>query len=351
MRNRQDVPGSVDPERVDVAELKRRAKESSDDRSAGDALGHGARKFLRHPAEFWLALKQAFGGWNKHNVSRLSAALAYYAVFSLAPVLIISISIAGLVFGRDVAEQQIVQEMQSLIGQDSGTAVLAMIRAAQKPATTTLVALIGLGTLLFSASGAFVEIQDALNTIWEIEAKPRGTVWEFIRKRFVGYGMVLSMGFLLLVSLVVSAALTALGRWGSTLSVPLFHLVDVVFSFGVITVIFALLYKIVPDAKTAWSDVWPAAITTALLFTAGKFVIGVYVTKSLENSAYRAAGSLVIIVAWVFYSAQILYSGAEIARALENQREQKLDIARRWGAASPEEKQVAGPSRARRAGA
>src|SRR5262249_1704862 len=212
---------------------------------------------------------------------------------------------------------------------------------------------IGLGTLLLAASGAFLEIQDALNTIWEVRARPRGTVWGFIRKRFVSYGMVVSIGFLLLVSLVVSAALTALGRWGSALSIPtpVFHAIDMLFSFAVITAIFALLYKIVPDARTAWSDVWPAAITTALLFTIGKFLIGFYVTKSLEKSAYGAAGSLVIIVAWVFYSAQILYSGAELARALETQRQREIEeVARRLVAPAPMEGPSQVTARSARAG-
>jgi membrane protein len=353
MGNSQDSPGPPAPGYVNVAELKRRARESSDNRSAPEALKQSTRWFLLHPRDLWAALKDAFDGWNRHNVSRLSAALAYYAVFSLAPVLVISISIAGLVFGRDVAQREIAQEVQSLIGQDSGKAVLAMVQSAQKPATSTLVALIGLATLLFAASAAFIEIQDALNTIWEAQPAPRGTVWEFIRKRFVSFGMVLSIGFLLLVSLVISAALTAIGRWGSTLSVPtpFFHVLDLLFSFAVITAIFALLYKIVPDASTAWSDIWPAAILTALLFTFGKFAIGVYVTKSLEKSAYGAAGSIVVIVAWVFYSAQILYSGAEIGKALERRREREWDdVERRLRNSESQEKLVSARSRAARAG-
>ena len=354
MGNSQDSPGRPPvPGYVNVAELKRRARESSDNRSAPEALKQSARWFLLHPRDLGSALKDAFDGWSRHNVSRLSAALAYYAVFSLAPLLVISISIAGLVFGRDAAQREIAQEVQSLIGQDSGKAVLAMVQSAQRPATTVLVALIGLGTLLFAASGAFVEIQDALNTIWETQPAPRGTVWQFIRKRFVSFGMVLSVGFLLLVSLVISAALTAIGRWGSTLSVPtpFFHALDVLFSFAVITAIFALLYKIVPDARTAWSDIWPAAIITALLFTFGKFAIGVYVTKSLEKSAYGAAGSIIIVVAWVFYSAQILYSGAEIGKALERRREREWDDVERRLRSSASQGNLESPqSRAARAG-
>jgi membrane protein len=353
MGNSQDSPGPPAPGYVNVAELKRRARESSDNRSAPEALKQSTRWFLLHPRDLWAALNDAFDGWNRHNVSRLSAALAYYAIFSLAPVLVISISIAGLAFGRDVAQREIAQEVQSLIGQDSGKAVLAMVQSAQKPATSMLVALIGLGTLLFAASGAFIEIQDALNTIWEAQPAPRGTVREFIRKRFVSFGMVLSIGFLLLVSLVISAALTAIGRWGSTLSVPtpFFQVLDVLFSFAVITAIFALLYKIVPDARTAWSDIWPAAIITALLFTFGKFVIGVYVTKSLEKSAYGAAGSIVLIVAWVFYSAQILYSGAEIGKALERRREKEWDdVERRLRNSESQQNFVSPKSRAARAG-
>jgi membrane protein len=321
-QDRAEPQGSRIPECTNVAELKRRATESHDHRTAAQGLQHSARWLWRNPKAFVGILKSALEGWSQHNISRLSAALAYYAVFSLAPVLIISISIAGLVFGKDAAQHAIGQEIQSLIGQDTGSAVLAMIQSARKPKATSLVAILGLATLLFSASGAFVEIQDALNAIWEVKAKPRDTVLQFIRKRFVSFGMVLSTGFLLLVSLVVSATLTALGRWGSALSVPtpIFHLVDGLLSFIVITAIFALLYKIVPDARTAWSDVWPAAATTALLFTVGKFFIGFYVTKSLTASAYGAAASVVIVLAWVYYSAQILYSGAEIVRACEHHR-------------------------------
>ena len=353
MGNSQDPRGQSAPGYVNVAELKRRARESSDNCSAHDALKQSTRRLVRHPRELWGALKDAFDGWSRHNVSRLSAALAYYAVFSLAPLLVISISIAGLVFGRDMAQRQISQEVQGLIGQDSGKAVLAMVQSAQKPATSMLVALIGLGTLLLAASGAFVEIQDALNTIWEVQPAPRGTIWGFIRKRFVSCGMVLSVGFLLLVSLVISAALTAVGRWGSTLSVPIpfFHVLDVLFSLAVITAIFGLLYKVVPDARTAWTDVWPAAIITALLFTVGKFAIGVYVTKSLEKSAYVAAGSIVVVVAWVFYSAQILYSGAEIAHALQRRREKEWDdVERRMRSSQPDQNFGPPRSRAARAG-
>jgi membrane protein len=351
--NPQEPLGSVIPECTNAAELKRRATESHDNRTAGQALRHSARWLWRDPKAFDAILRYGLEGWSNHNISRLSAALAYYAVFSLAPVLIISISIAGLVFGKDVARHDMGQEIQSLIGQDSGKAVLAMIQSARQPTSTSLVAILGLGTLLFSASGAFVEIQDALNTIWEVEPRPRGTIWHFIRKRFVSFGMVLSIGFLLLVSLVVSAALTALGQWGSTLAVPtsVFHLVDALISFAVITAIFALLYKIVPDARTAWTDVWPAAATTALLFTIGKFLIGFYVTKSLTASAYGAAGSAVIVLAWVYYSAQILYSGAEIARACERYRTaeqrssspQKTTRARSDESSSPRRAQHATP--------
>jgi membrane protein len=350
--NPQEPRASVIPECTNVADLKRRAADSHDNRTAGQALRHSARWLWRDPKAFIAILRYAMEGWSKHNISRLSAALAYYAVFSLAPVLIISISIAGLAFGKDVAQHAIGQEIQSLIGQDSGKAVLAMIQSARKPAATSLVAIFGLGTLLFSASGAFVEIQDALNTIWEIEPRPRGTIWYFLRKRFVSFGMVLSIGFLLLVSLVVSAALTALGRWGSALAVPtpIFHLVDALISFVVITAIFALLYKIVPDARTAWTDVWPAAATTALLFTIGKFLIGFYVTKSLTASAYGAASSAVIVLAWVYYSAQILYSGAEIARACDDYRTTgQRSSAQEQTAGSRSEYDSSGPRRAHHA--
>lgn len=266
------------------------------------------------PKKFWMLLKSTAMQWSKDKAPRMGAALAYYTIFSLAPLLIISIAIAGFIFGREAARGAIVGQIQGLIGTESGRAVQAMLQSAQKPAHGILATIIGIVALLLGATGVFAEIQDALNTIWSAGRPSRGGIWYVVRARFLSFGMVLVIGFLLLVSLLLSTALAAVSKYlGDFLpaAAGLLHLVDFLISFLVITVLFATIFKVLPDVKIAWADVWAGAGLTAFLFTLGKFLIGFYIGKTISTSVYGAAGSLVIMVAWIYYSGLILYFGAE----------------------------------------
>ena len=272
--------------------------------------------FLRPKATFAL-LRATYLEWSRDKAPRMSAALAYYTIFSLAPILVIAIAIAGLVFGVQAAQGEITEQIQGLIGSDGAKAVQAMIQSAHTPAHSAIAGVVGVLALLLGASGVFSEMQDALNTIWHVRPDEKRGVWDLVKARFVSFGMVLGIGFLLLVSLLLSALLAALTRYGEgLLLIPgvFLHSVDFLFSLFFITVLFAMIFKLLPNAQIAWSDVWVGAALTSLLFTIGKFAIGFYVGKSVSTSAYGAAGSLVMVVAWIYYSALLLYFGAEFTR-------------------------------------
>ncbi|HEX2055274.1 MAG TPA: YihY/virulence factor BrkB family protein [Nitrospiraceae bacterium] len=276
---------------------------------------------LIRPASLWGMLKQTFTDWSNDKVPRLGAALAYYTVFAIVPLLIIIIAIIGLVFGEEAAQSYIFDQIAGLVGEQSANAIKDMIHRADKPSTGIIATVIAAVTLLFGASGLFGQLQDALNTIWGVEPKPGRGIWGLIKDRFLSFMAVLGTGFLLLVSLVLSAALAALGKWfGGWLPAPevVLQALNFLISFGVITALFAMMFKLLPDAKVAWSDVWVGAAITALLFTLGKFLIGLYLGKSDVGSAYGAAGSLVIVLLWVYYSAQILLFGAEFTQVYAN---------------------------------
>jgi membrane protein len=281
---------------------------------------HGKLR-VRDLARWWTLLKDTFTKWSADKAPRLGAALSYYTVFSLVPLLVMTIAIAGLVFGKEAAQQSIMTQMESLVGPQSAAAVKQMLDIAQKPSSGLLASLITLGTLLLGASGVFAQLQDALNTVWGVEPKAGRGVWGAIKDRFFSLVAVLGTGFLLLVSLVLSAALAAFGKL-FTGWLPghesLLHVMDFVVSFGVITLLFAMMFKLLPDAKIAWRDVWIGAGLTSLLFTIGKFAIGLYLGKAEIGSAYGAAGSLVILLVWVYYSSQILLFGAEFTAVYAN---------------------------------
>lgn len=266
------------------------------------------------PHAFWGLITQTYAEWTKDNVPRLGAALAYYTVFSLAPLLIIVIAIAGLAFGQEAAQGRIVGQIQGLVGTDGARAIETMIEHARTESTGVIATIIGLFTLLFGASGAFGQLQDALNTIWDVTPKPGRGFGGLIKDRFFSFLMVVGVGFLLLVSLVLSAAIAAVGeylnQWMAG-SAVFWQIVNTVISLAIITLLFAMTYKVLPDVKLGWSDVWVGAAFTAVLFTIGKLLIGLYLGKSGVGSTYGAAGSLVIILIWVYYSAQILLFGAE----------------------------------------
>ena len=262
-------------------------------------------------------LKETVAEWNKDKASRLAAALAYYTIFSLAPLLIIVIAIIGAVFGEDAAKGEIVGQIQGLVGKEGAEFIETAIASANQPTAGTLASITSIVVLLFGASGLFAQLQDALNTIWEVQPKPGRGVVGIIRDRFLSFTMVLGVGFLLLVSLVISAVLSGMVNvLGNALPGLgfLWQIVNFVLAFAVTTVLFGLIYKVLPDVKIAWSDVWIGAIITSLLFSIGRFLLGLYLGNSGFGSTYGAAGSVVIILAWVYYAAQILFFGAEFTQ-------------------------------------
>jgi membrane protein len=267
-------------------------------------------------------LKATVSAWSEDNVPRLGAALAYYTLFSLAPLLIIVIAVSSLVFGEDAAHGRIASEINGLVGEKGAEAIQAMLQNAGAQKSSGIVAtVVGIATLLFGASGVFGELQDALNTIWGVKARSGRGIVDIVRSRFFSFAMVLGIVFLLLVSLVVSAALAALGKFGSgRVPTTLLHGVDLVVSIGVVAVLFAMIFKIMPDVRIAWRDVWFGAFATSILFTVGKILIGLYLGRSGIGSAFGAAGSLVVVLVWIYYSAQILFIGAELTKAYAQQR-------------------------------
>ena len=266
----------------------------------------------------WQFLKDTITQWLEDEPLQLAAALSYYTLFSLAPLLIIAIAIAGFAFGREAAQNQIVETIQGLIGRDSAQAVQEMIQnASNKPKTGMFSSLVGIIALMFGAGGVVGQLQTSLNTIWGVVPKAGQGIWGFVRQRFISFAMVLGIGFLLLVSLVISALLTSLTQvmgifLGGTAFVA--YSLDLIVSFGFVTALFAMIYKILPDARIHWKDVWIGAALTSFLFTAGKFLIGLYLGSSGVTSVYGAAGSLITILLWVYYSSLIFFLGAEFTQ-------------------------------------
>ncbi len=270
----------------------------------------------------YVLFKRACSAWADDNAPSMGAALAFYTVFSLAPVLIVAISVASLAFGQKAAEGEFARQLQGLVGETGARAVQAIMQSADRPTLGIIASAFGIGILLVGASGAFVELQDAFNKIWKVPCRS-GSVWlRAIRERFLSFGLVLGLGFLLLVSLVVSAALEAVGNFiAPLLPWPVFLLesVNFILSLGVIALLLAMIFRYLPDADIAWSDVWMGAAVASLLLTTGKALIGLYLARSTVASAYGAASSLVIILTWVYYSAQIVLFGAELTHVHSHQ--------------------------------
>lgn len=297
--------------------------------SSTKAIDKARKRHALNPKAVFEMVKLTYTDWSNDKAPRMGAALAYYTIFSLAPLLVIAISIAGLVFGAQAVQGQIMGEIQGLIGPDSAKAVQAMIQSAHKPANSAIASIIGIIVLLIGASGVFTEMQDALNTVWDVDTSKKNGWWNFFKGRFLSFGIVLGIGFLLLVSLVFSAALTATTNYlENSIAIPaaLLHSVDFLFSVLFITALFAFIFKLLPDTSIPWSDVWVGAAITSVLFTIGKFLIGFYIAKSVTASAYGAAGSLVIIVAWIYYSAQLLYFGAEFTHVYSQEYGSKCKV-------------------------
>ena len=273
------------------------------------------------PHMMWRLMKDAASDWSRDRAPRLGAALAYYTVFSLVPFLVVVIAVIGLVFGEVAAQSAILSQIAELVGEQTAAAIKDMIQRADQPSTGLFATAVAVATLLIGASGVFGQLQDALNTVWGVEPKEGRGVWGFIKDRFLSFVAVLGTGFLLLVSLILSSALSALGKWfNGLLPLPeiVLQVMNFAVSFVIITGLFALIFKVLPDAKVAWRDVWIGAALTSALFTIGKFALGVYLGKSNVASAYGAAGSLVLVLLWVYYSAQILLYGAEFTQVYAN---------------------------------
>lgn len=269
--------------------------------------------------EFWHTIKKAGQDWVDHKAPRLAAAVAYYTILSLAPLLVIAVSVAGFVFGEKAARGELVDQFRGMVGQTGAEAIQSLLEHANKPEAGTIATVIGVVTLLFGASGVFGELQDALNTIWDVKPKPGRGIGTIVRERFLTFAMVLGVGFLLLVSLVLSAALSALDHVlaGMVPGLPdLMRGANIVLGFVVVTLLFGMMFKFLPDVKMRWREVWLGAAVTAALFTLGKYLIGLYLGKAGVATPFGAAGSLVALVVWIYYSALILFFGAELTQVM-----------------------------------
>lgn len=262
-------------------------------------------------------LKKTYNNWSDHHAPRLGASVAFYTLLSFAPLLVLTVAVIALVFDQHRAQAGLIDQARQMIGDRGADTVKSLLVNAQKPSSGVLASIIAFVTLLFGASGVFTELRDALNIIWDAEPKNESGFLAMIKQRLFSFGMVLSVGFLLLVSLLISAGLALLGKFFSQL-LPLpafvFDIINFALSFVVITVLFALLFKFVPARQISWRDVRVGAVGTALLFTVGKFLLGLYLGKASVGSSYGAAGSLVAVIVWVYYSAQIFFFGAEFTR-------------------------------------
>jgi membrane protein len=264
----------------------------------------------------WSLGYETVNEWINDRASRKGAALAFYTVFSLAPILILSIAIAGLFFGKEAASGEIYGQVADLLGADAAKAVQAMIQNASKPGAGIIATIIGMVTLFLGATTALAELKDGLDQIWRAPPEKTSGFWYFLRKRLLSVGLILSLGFLLLVSLVLSAIVSAMARrWGPVdATATVLQAVNFLFSFGLVTLLFAMIYKILPAVRIAWRDVIVGSVITALLFSIGKMAIGLYLGNSAVASTYGAAGSVILVLIWVYYSAQIFLLGAEFTK-------------------------------------
>lgn len=265
--------------------------------------------------QIWQLIKAAASSWSDDYAPSMGAALSYYTLFSIAPLLLIVISVAGMVFGEEAARGEIFGQLNSFMGSEAAAAIQGLLESVNKPAKGAFATIVGVALVLIGATTVFAELQDAMDRIWRAPARNKTSgLWSLLRARLLSFGMILSIGFLLMVSLVMGAALSALSRWWS----PLFtgwetvaQVLNTLFSFAITMLAFAMIYKIMPRVKIAWRDVWIGAAVTALLFTVGKFLIGFYIGRSGVVSGFGAASSIVIVLIWVYYSAQIFLVGAE----------------------------------------
>jgi membrane protein len=267
-------------------------------------------------------LKEAAMSFAGDNAPRLGAALAYYTVFSIAPLILITITLAGAIFGEEAARGQVFLHMRGLIGDTGAEVVNEMVQDAARAETGAIAATLGIAALLFGASGVFGQLRAALNTIFKVQPKDTPIIMGFLKERFLSIATVIVIGFLLLVALVIDTGISAAGDYMEH-RLPggegLWHVVELIISTAMITVLFALIFRYMPDVRIPWRDVWFGAIVTAVLFSIGKFALGLYLGKKATESTHSAAGALIVLLLWVYYSAQILFLGAELTHAYSRQ--------------------------------
>jgi membrane protein len=275
-------------------------------------------------------LLQSGQAWLDHSASSMGAAVAYYTIFSLAPLLLILIAIAGLAVGDEVAQGAILDQFEGLIGANGAQAVQAILQGANSTRGGVISLIVGAVTLFIGATSVFAELQRNIDLIWGAKPAIQNGVWRFVKIRLLSFSMIVGIGFLLIVSLAVSAGISALSTvWGTLFErwEIILQLLNTMVSFAVITVLFALIYKVLPSVKIAWSDVWLGAGFTAMLFSAGKFAIGLYIGKSALSSSFGAAGAFVVLIVWVYYSAQIFFMGTEFTYLYATRFGSRRDLA------------------------
>lgn len=271
--------------------------------------------------------KQTYQKWNEDKAPRLGAALSYYTVFSLAPLVLILVSVAGFFFGEAAARGEITEQISRVVGSDAAGLIETMAKNTQKPGAGVLASIVGVVTLIAGAMGVFGQLQDALNTIWGIEPKGKQPLWTTIRERFRPFLVLMGIAFLLLVSLTASAVISVLGNLISeVLPLPswVLQLINLAVGFGIITLLFAVIFKVLPEAQIQWPDVWIGSALTTILFLIGQMALSWYVGRIASDSAYGASGSLVAVLLWVYWSSQILFFGAEFTQVYANKYGSKL---------------------------
>jgi membrane protein len=299
----------------------------SDSKEAAPATNTPPRPKFEQTSKSWLGrewqiIMAAGNAWMDDYAPSMGAALSYYTLFSLAPLLVLIIGIAGLVFGHDAAQGAIIAQLQGIMGKDGATAVQGLLAAAREPSTGIVASIVGGFLVLLGSTAIFAELQTDLDRIWEV---PSG-VWGWLRSRVLSFGLVLGLAFMLMISLVVSAALAASGEWlggGGAAESVIATVLNFIASLAIFTLLFAMIYKIMPTAKISWHDVWMGSAVTSLLFNIGKTLIGIYLAKSSVASGFGAAGSFVILITWFYYSAQIFLFGAEYTWVYANSKVRK----------------------------
>ncbi|MEO7960441.1 MAG: YihY/virulence factor BrkB family protein [Ginsengibacter sp.] len=277
----------------------------------------------------WKVLKKCFKGFSDNKIPKLSASLAYYTVFSLGPLLIVILFLCGIFFGREAIEGTIYGQIKSFVGGDAALQIQEIIKNASLSGESHVAAIIGVITLLVGATTVFAEIQDSINMIWGLRRKPTAGWWILVKTRLLSFGVIASLGFLLLVSLGVTAIVESISgrltKYFPGITVPVFYVINIAITLAVVTALFGVIFKVLPDAKIKWKDVFAGSLATAILFMLGKFAITFYITKSDIGGTYGTAGSLVVLLVWVYYSSFILYFGAEFTKAWAVQFGSRID--------------------------